>query len=241
MADPNAPRRWAVLALGLTLAAWTAPRARAEDVPVTLSDALALAGQANPELQAAWARVEAQVARTESVRRMRRPRLDLSMAWSRTDLPAGVFAHKLNAGQFSMADFDVARINDPGALNHLGTNVSLEVPIDVFGKIGNMASALAAAGDAADAGARDAVEEIRLRVTEAYRQAEMARQAVEVTERVLAVARAREAEIEVAFLAAYRWQYIHSGAEHPHFGSVLFGLITDAQGQRILAALATLV
>jgi len=48
-------------------------------------------------------------------------------------------------------------------------------------------------------------------------------------------------EIEVAFLAAYRWQYIHSGAEHPHFGSVLFGLITDAQGQRILAALATLV
>ena len=48
-------------------------------------------------------------------------------------------------------------------------------------------------------------------------------------------------EIEVAFLAAYRWQYIHSGAAHPHFGSVLFGLITDAQGQRILAALATLV
>ena len=47
-------------------------------------------------------------------------------------------------------------------------------------------------------------------------------------------------EIEIAFLAAYRWQYIHSGAEHPHFGSVLFGLITDAQGQRILAALATL-
>jgi outer membrane protein len=59
-----------------------------------------------------------------------------------------------------------------------------------------MASAMAAARDAADAGARDAVEEIRLRVTEAYRQAEMARQAVEVTERVLAVARAREAEIE---------------------------------------------
>jgi len=46
--------------------------------------------------------------------------------------------------------------------------------------------------------------------------------------------------IETAFLAAYRWQYIHSGAGHPHFGKVLSGLITESQGQRIRAALATL-
>jgi outer membrane protein TolC len=185
-----------VLALSLGAALSEAPSARAEDVPVTLAEALALAGQANPELQAASARVDAQAARTESVRRMRRPRLGLSMGWSRMDLPAGVFANKLNAGQFTMADFDVAKINDPGALNHLGTNLSLEVPIDVFGKVGNMATAMAAYGDAASAGTRDAAQEIRMRVTEAYRQAEMAGRAVEVTERVLGVAKAREAEIE---------------------------------------------
>ena len=46
--------------------------------------------------------------------------------------------------------------------------------------------------------------------------------------------------IEDAFLAAYRWQYIHSGARHPYFGKVLNGLITETQGQRIQAALATL-
>jgi hypothetical protein len=46
--------------------------------------------------------------------------------------------------------------------------------------------------------------------------------------------------IEAAFLAAYRWQYIHSGVQHPRFVNVLFGLITEAQGQRIKAALATL-
>ena len=46
--------------------------------------------------------------------------------------------------------------------------------------------------------------------------------------------------IEVAFLAAYRWQYIHSGARHPYFGKVLNGLITETQGRRIQAALATL-
>ena len=46
------------------------PVASAEDVPVTLAEALALAGQANPELQAA-VRAGAQAARAEAVRRMR--------------------------------------------------------------------------------------------------------------------------------------------------------------------------
>jgi hypothetical protein len=46
--------------------------------------------------------------------------------------------------------------------------------------------------------------------------------------------------IAAAFLKAYRWQYIHSGAQHPHFGKVLSSLITEAQGQRIEKALALL-
>src|SRR3954449_2607739 len=46
--------------------------------------------------------------------------------------------------------------------------------------------------------------------------------------------------IEAAFLKAYRWQYIHSGAQHPHFGKVLSSLITKTQGQRIQLTLATL-
>jgi hypothetical protein len=46
--------------------------------------------------------------------------------------------------------------------------------------------------------------------------------------------------IGAAFLKAYRWQYIHSGARHPHFGKVLSAMITEKQGQRIQAALATL-
>ena len=46
--------------------------------------------------------------------------------------------------------------------------------------------------------------------------------------------------VEAAFLKAYRWQYIHSGAQHPQFGKVLSSLITEHQGQRIQAALATL-
>ena len=41
-------------------------------------------------------------------------------------------------------------------------------------------------------------------------------------------------------LAAYRWQYILSGAQHPHFLQVLCELTTSAQQARIMAALAPL-
>jgi hypothetical protein len=41
-------------------------------------------------------------------------------------------------------------------------------------------------------------------------------------------------------LKAYRWQYIVSGAIHPHFQKVLASLVSDAQMARIQAALAPL-
>jgi hypothetical protein len=51
---------------------------------------------------------------------------------------------------------------------------------------------------------------------------------------------AEVAAIEAAFLKAYRWQYIFSGAQHPHFGKVLGGLISEVQLNRIGAALAAI-
>lgn len=177
----------AFLALGLGLAPGAPATAEANEVPITLAEALDSAAQANPELQADAARVDALAARAEAVRRSSRPRLGLAVDWVRTDQPAGVLASRLDAGQVAAADSDVA--------SHLGTSLSLEVPVDAFGKTRRLATAAAAERDAAAAGARDTVQEVRLRVIEAYRQAEVAARAVEVTERVLAVAAAREAEI----------------------------------------------
>ncbi len=55
-----------------------------------------------------------------------------------------------------------------------------------------------------------------------------------------AVGEVETRSIGVAFLKAYRWQYIHSGVQHPQFGKVLSSLITEKQGQRIQAALSTI-
>jgi len=46
--------------------------------------------------------------------------------------------------------------------------------------------------------------------------------------------------IKAAFLKAYRWQYIFSGAQHPHFDMVLASLTTESQLKRIEDALGTL-
>jgi hypothetical protein len=47
--------------------------------------------------------------------------------------------------------------------------------------------------------------------------------------------------LETGLLRAYRWQYIFSGAQHPHFIKVLTSLITDEQTVRIEFALTTLM
>ena len=49
------------------------------------------------------------------------------------------------------------------------------------------------------------------------------------------------AVVRDAMLAAYRWQYITSGVQDERFGTILGGMITDAQMQRIGAALAPIV
>jgi hypothetical protein len=46
--------------------------------------------------------------------------------------------------------------------------------------------------------------------------------------------------IEAGFLEAYRWTYIHSGAQHRRFCEVLADLITEDQGRRIQFALEAL-
>jgi len=44
--------------------------------------------------------------------------------------------------------------------------------------------------------------------------------------------------LDAGVLAAYRWQYILSGVQHPHFGRLLSGMTTPAQMERIQQALA---
>ncbi len=48
-------------------------------------------------------------------------------------------------------------------------------------------------------------------------------------------------ELELGVLRAYRWQYIVSGVQHPRFMKLLTGMITPAQAERVMKALAPIV
>jgi hypothetical protein len=52
---------------------------------------------------------------------------------------------------------------------------------------------------------------------------------------------AEQQQIREAMLRAYRWQYIVSGAQHPHFMKMLAGMVTRQQQQRVQAALAPML
>jgi hypothetical protein len=51
---------------------------------------------------------------------------------------------------------------------------------------------------------------------------------------------AEQQEIRGTLLRAYRWQYIVSGAQHPHFVKMLSGMTTRLQMQRFQTALASM-
>jgi hypothetical protein len=50
-----------------------------------------------------------------------------------------------------------------------------------------------------------------------------------------------EARLQDVMLKAYRWQYIVSGVQDPHFGGILANLVNDEQMARITTALAPLI
>jgi outer membrane protein TolC len=168
----------------------------ADPARITLAEALDLAERQNPDLAAARAQVEAAQAGTEAVRRSVWPRVDLSTGWSHTDIPSAAFAHKLDAGEFTARDFDLARLNDPASLSHLGTALAIEAPIDAFGKVKTAVLSSEARVRSAGAQAAEGRLDLRLQVAVAYRRAVLAQKAVEVTAQALASARSRESDVE---------------------------------------------
>ena len=51
----------------------------------------------------------------------------------------------------------------------------------------------------------------------------------------------RASQVNATLLKAYRWQYIVSGVMEPRFQKLLGSLVSEAQMQRILAALTPLM
>jgi outer membrane protein len=173
-----------------------APVAAGTPVPLTLDDALVRAERDNPELAALRARQAAQEQRAAAASRASWPRLSVSVDAFRTDDPVRVFAAKLGRGEFGADDFAISRLNDPVPISHLSSTLRADVPIDVFGAVHAASRASAAQARAEAAAISEAVQDLRVRVVEAYRRAGLAEAATDVTAHALSGARAREADLQ---------------------------------------------
>lgn len=167
--------------------------------PLSLEAALARASTQNPELRALRERLAASASRGDAIKRQRLPRLGVEVSAQGTNNAASVFAHRLNAGEFTAADFEIARLNSPDAVSHLGSSLFAEAPIDIAGRIGLAAEASAAGLRAFEGNVREAEAAIALQVTETYLGAVLAKQARETTEKALVASRSREDVTQARF------------------------------------------
>ncbi len=234
MLDPNfrASLAVVVVSLSLSLGLAGAGTAGAEEVQVSLNEALTLAATQNRGLQAARERALAAHSRAEQTNRLLWPRVNFNTDWSRTDNAAMVFMGRLTSGVIEERDFAPALLNDPRSRSQLATRLSIEAPLDPFGRLRPIREASQALAMSADAGSREHALDLRQRVTEVYALAAVSRERFSVVKKALEAARAREAEMEalVAEGAALRADLLRVKARRREREAELAGLAAERAG-----------
>jgi outer membrane protein TolC len=94
--------------------------------PLSLSDAVARAHARNPDAIAATAAEREAAERVTQARGGYFPRLDVVESWQRGNQPAFVFSSLLAQRGVAMADFSVAALNHPDALDNFRSAISVE-------------------------------------------------------------------------------------------------------------------
>jgi outer membrane protein TolC len=171
--------RAALAAAGL-LAALSPMPAAAEKPALTLEEAVAHALAHNPELAAARARLAAAGEASAAAEAARLPEINLRYTARRSDNPLDAFADRLNTRSVTSADFDPARLNDPGASTLHATALSVTWPLYTGGRLEAGARAAASHARAARHRYQRLRETVAYQTRAAYLEAQAAEAAVQI-------------------------------------------------------------
>lgn len=138
--------------------------------PLTLDAALAAALAQNPTVAAARAQADRAAAEVTTARGHWFPRVTMTESIQRGDQPVFAFGALLSARQFTVADFAVARLNNPGATNLFTTRLSMGQLIFDGGRTPGAIAEAVARRDVADASADEAAIGIAVAVTRTFGQ-----------------------------------------------------------------------
>jgi len=181
----GAPRaHLAALWVGLLAALPAAARA----APLTVEEAIRAAWSRNEGLRASASSVEAAQAEASRATLSMLPTVSLSAKGVRTDEPMMAFGMKLDQGRIGTADFDPARLNDPGALGGVGAGATVSMPLFMGGRLlagRRAAGATARAEEATHLRRRD---ELAAAVVQVYFASQAADEGLRFAEELLAQA-----------------------------------------------------
>ncbi|MEF3169374.1 MAG: TolC family protein [Deltaproteobacteria bacterium] len=159
---------------------------------LTIDKARSLALENNPSIRAARAGSEATSARVSAAWSAFFPRLDLYEAYERTNTPPAVFTHKLSQEIFSQSDFAIDRLNDPSPISNWKTRLVLTQPLFTSGREITGLQMAHVQDDISAIETQAQEQEVIFRVDEAFFQAILARERVEVLDAALETTRADE-------------------------------------------------
>jgi outer membrane protein len=97
--------------------------------PLSLGEAVRMAVQKHPAVEATAARLRAADARIEQARSGRLPRVNYQESWMRSDNPVFVFGSLLTQHQFTERNFDVRFLNRPDFLNNFQSTLIVDQPV----------------------------------------------------------------------------------------------------------------
>lgn len=172
--------------LTLMLIAWAAPA----QTPLTLKDAVQQALGRHPSLEAATARIQAAASRVGQARAGYLPRVQYMENFMRGNNPVYVFGSLLTQRQFTAANFDIARLNRPDALNNFQSMVTTEQLIYDFGGVKNGVKAAEFGQKMSEAEKRAAELNLVAHVARVYHGVTLAEQALDVAREALKTAEA---------------------------------------------------
>lgn len=185
--------RRTAIALALLLGGFAGP-ARAQG-PLTLAKAVDLALKQNPALEASEDQARASRARVGQARAEWFPRFDASQGFTRGNNPVYVFGTLLTQRQFTLADFNLSRLNAPTPLDNFQSQITGQVSLFDSGRTHLREEGARKMASAADDATEQDRQDLILRVVRAYYGAIVAEENLKAADQALASAKSNEERV----------------------------------------------
>jgi outer membrane protein len=157
---------------------------------LTLQEAVAVALEKNPTVQAADAYADAVKQGITVAAAGRYPRLDFSEGFARGNNPVYVFGSLLTQRQFAAQNFELGFLNTPPPLDNFRTQFTASMPLWDAGRTSRKVHDARLEAQSATRGGERTRQEVIFNVIEAYLNGLLARENVRVTEASVAATKA---------------------------------------------------